>query len=77
MQQGKYIVYDDGSAEVFEPTQQHVDVARASGKRAESAGFFSTENFRIVTSGRSKSLDLDSRPEDAAAVSQVAINKNQ
>ena len=75
MQNGKYIVYEDGSADVFPPTQQHIDVATASGKKPISAGFFTTEDFRVSTTGLSDSLNLDSRVEDAAAVSQAIINQ--
>lgn len=74
MKEGKYIIFQDGSARVFNPWKIHAEEAQAEGKTPIRAGFFKTENHRIVTYGRSESLNLDSREADSSTVAPLLIN---
>ncbi len=63
MEKKKYIIYKNGSVEVFDVREIHS--WRAGSREVVSAGFVSLENGEYkMCFGESKTLGVKSRPED-------------
>ena len=66
MKEGKYIVFTDGSACVF---QKHfVHAWMASGKPARSAGYYREVNGKVECYGESGSLGIKASEDDAKII---------
>jgi hypothetical protein len=77
MSQFKYIVQQGDLGDsifLFSPWETHADVAQRLGHKTISAGFvnitFANGNLQVRTHGRSHSLDMDSRVQDADLIKQ-------
>ena len=72
MSRKKYIVIKAGTLEMpilFSELQSHVEVAAAFGHPVLGAGFWGEDTEgRFVCYGKSVSLQIESRPEEDAAV---------
>jgi hypothetical protein len=70
----KYIIVGLGGMEVpliFSPFLQHEDVALAIRNKVYAAGFCELDSAgKWITSGKSVSLELDARQEDAAILNE-------
>lgn len=66
MKEGKYIVFTDGTARVFE--NHYVHAWMSSGKPARSAGFFRETNGKIECYGESETMGLKAQEGDADIV---------
>jgi hypothetical protein len=63
MKEGKYIVFDDGSASVFKMHRDHNWMS--GGRQARSAGFFRVANGQVECYGESRTLGVAARNNDA------------
>lgn len=77
MTQFKYIVQKGDLGEsifLFPPWETHADIAARLGSKPISAGFVRIlndgKNLTVKTFGRSHSLDIDSRAQDADLIMQ-------
>lgn len=67
---GKYIVFKDGTVEMFPVRQIHVLVA--NGRPVSSAGFFSISiDGNVKCYGGSDSLGISSHPDDTEIVREM------
>jgi hypothetical protein len=70
----KYIIVGLGGMQVplvFSPFLQHEDVAMAVRNKVYSAGFCELDSAgKWITGGKSVSLELDARQEDAAILNE-------
>ncbi len=67
--EGKYIVFKDGTAEVFDYNNIHKWVA--AGRPVSSAGFFKIVDGKVVCYGESDSLRVRSKPGDEDYVAEA------
>jgi hypothetical protein len=66
MTEGKYIIFDDGSATVF---KMHRDHSWMSGDRqARSAGYFRVTNGQVECYGESRTLGVVASNNDAEII---------
>lgn len=63
MKEGKYIVFADGTALVFE--NHYVHAWMSSGKPARSAGYFRKANGKVECYGESETMGLRAQEDDA------------
>lgn len=74
MTEGKYIIYEDGSTEIFPDYENHDTHAKHHDSIPVSAGLFSNWNGKLKTFGESMTLHLQSNDEDVKVI-QKAIDK--